>query len=47
MKTRLAGPLLMSVALAAAVVGFASAAHAQGEGVTNQMQMGTAGGITD
>jgi tetratricopeptide (TPR) repeat protein len=47
MKTKLAGQLLMSAALAAAIVGFASTTHAQGEGITNQMQMGTAGGMTD
>jgi tetratricopeptide (TPR) repeat protein len=47
MKTRLAGHLLMSAALAAAIVGFASTTHAQGEGISNQMQMGTAGGMTD
>jgi len=47
MKTRLAGHVLMSAALAAAIVGFASTTHAQGEGMSNQTQMGTAGGMTD
>jgi tetratricopeptide (TPR) repeat protein len=47
MKTKLTGRVLQSAALATAIVGFASAAHAQGEGITNQMQMGTAGGMTD
>jgi tetratricopeptide (TPR) repeat protein len=47
MKTKLADNVLLSAALAAAILGFAPIAHAQGEGMTNQTQMGTAGGMTD
>jgi tetratricopeptide (TPR) repeat protein len=47
MKTTLAHSTLRCALLAAAVFGFASIARAQGEGVGNQTQSGTAGGMTD
>lgn len=42
-----AGNSFRVACIAAAVFGFAAIAHAQGEGVGNQTQMGTAGGMTD
>lgn len=47
MKSTFASNSLWAVCFAAALLSFASIAHAQGEGITNQTQMGTAGGMTD
>jgi tetratricopeptide (TPR) repeat protein len=47
MRKTFAGNRLLCAMLAVAISGFASMAHAQGEGVANQTQMGTAGGMTD
>jgi tetratricopeptide (TPR) repeat protein len=47
MKTTFAGNLLRVACVAVAVFGFRAIAQAQGEGVANQTQMGTAGGMTD
>jgi hypothetical protein len=47
MKTTFRAGALRCALLATALFGCASISHAQGEGITNQMQMGTAGGMTD
>jgi tetratricopeptide (TPR) repeat protein len=47
MNTSFAGRSFRLACFAAAIFGFASIAHAQGEGIGNQTQMGTPGGMTD